>query len=77
MTPSRMPYIPASDYAREPDDAAAYVKSRAEDAKQVMDTMLNLPYVAVRINPDGGVLVGTLPCKSVTCAVAYILARWW
>lgn len=76
MTPDH-PFPNARAMAANEGEAQRYLLDRSEDAKQLMDTMLNLPYVAVRINPEGTVLVGTKPCKSVTCAVAYILARWW
>lgn len=64
-------------YSNNPEMARAYLDRRTKDARQLRKDMLNLPYVAVRIEPNGEVLVGTVTCKSVTCALAYILRRWW
>jgi hypothetical protein len=64
-------------YIKSPTMAMAYLDRRAEDARQLRAELLNLDYVAVRIEPNGEVLVGTTRCKSVTCALAYILRRWW
>lgn len=63
--------------AKDPDLARAYLNTRANASRSVKRDMLNLPYVAVRIEPFGNVLVGTTHCRNVDCAAAYILMRWW
>lgn len=63
--------------ATDKEAARVYIDTRAGDARQLRREMLALPYVAVRIEPSGEVLVGETRCASVDCAIAYILARWW
>ena len=72
-------FRPAAQYCRSELSAASYCVSRRAEVRQLLEVGLcNLPYVRVeRMGRSGLFVVDGVTCLGVSCAAAYILARFW
>jgi hypothetical protein len=58
--------------------AHEYLNSRPGDTQALIESgVRSLPYARVDIYGPRAVLVNGVRCQGMTCALAYILARWW